>query len=605
MLKRRVLYIGSSVPLETSDGLDAIQQPLRERYPANDDANLEGIMSFLTILPSGIQLQYENEPGTIIWFPITSLTLCAAVRCITTINTATAEKVAKFVSLSSPAAGGSNAKRPAIFTAITRRTQGKRVLECHGFVCGSTKDALDLVQATSVADRLSKGKLNGSVMQHPPPVIQTRSVGLESPTHSENTTPRSTPSHEYSVRLVQGEHQNGAAPEFFGNPPQHGYFYSTKPHQVKKYNVEKFGDPEPEKLQAASPPPVPQPPVPQPMYRAATLGPRIPTQSRGPTVASIPVNGSMTLPPPRPTTIPIRVVTPPMQSVAPPPPAPPPVAAIRPRFFSPPPPMLRPRVVPRYRDPFVFMPPPPVYVDQPYVMRPSQRRRGSASSGSHSSRSSSPRNGHDETFAKRTMNGDGDASSEVSSRPRTPPTDYEGKTGFPRTRISRREQFELRQRPLPSGPFYPHPMNPMNPMNPYEYYAYPPNRYSYMPFYGTRPRSVPPPAERGKKVDKKKGRKSKKDKKSKRRVYGAPSDISTDSIGYQSEIPGNMVDRASHRMPRDFRRFENQHKNERAFSSSLAKEGRYGVIDESQSAYSLNEHMASRGREGEGEFNLY
>ncbi|XP_041348934.1 serine/arginine repetitive matrix protein 1-like [Gigantopelta aegis] len=592
MLKRRVLYIGSSVPLETSDGLDAIQQPLRERYPANDDSNLEGIMSFLTILPSGLQLQYENEPGTIIWFPITSLTLCAAVRCITTINTATAERVAKFVSLSSPAAGGSNAKRPAIFTAITRRTTGKRVLECHGFVCGAAKDALDLVRATSMADRLSKGKLNGSVLQHQVPVTQTRSMGLESAPHSENTTPRSTPSHEYSVRLVQGEYHNGAAPEFFGNPPQHGYFYSTKPQQVKKYNVEKLSDPEPERLQAAS-----STPVTHPMFRAATLGPRLSTQSRAPTVASVPMSATMTLPPPppRPVTIPVRVVTPPMQHAPPPP-----VAAVRPRFFSPPPPMMRPRMVPRPQDPFVFMPPPPVYVDQPYVVRRSHRRRGSASSGSHSSRSfSPPRNGHDETFAKRTMNGDADASSEVSSRPRTPPTDYEGKTGFPRTRISRREQFELRQRPMPPGPFYPHPMHP------YDYYVYPPNRYSYMPFYATRPRSMPPPTDRGKKPDKKKGRKNKKDKKSKRRVYGAPSDISTDSIGYQSEIPANMMDKTSHRIPRDFRRFENQHKNERAFSSSLAKEGRYGTVDESHSAYSLNEHMASRGRDGEGEFNLY
>ena len=32
LVKSRVLYLGSSVPLETSIGLEAVQQPLRDRY---------------------------------------------------------------------------------------------------------------------------------------------------------------------------------------------------------------------------------------------------------------------------------------------------------------------------------------------------------------------------------------------------------------------------------------------------------------------------------------------------------------------------------------------------------------------------------------------
>ena len=62
LAKRRVLYIGSSVPLETMDGLDAVQQPLRDRYPVGENAQLQGIDSTLTVLSSGLQIQYMEEP---------------------------------------------------------------------------------------------------------------------------------------------------------------------------------------------------------------------------------------------------------------------------------------------------------------------------------------------------------------------------------------------------------------------------------------------------------------------------------------------------------------------------------------------------------------
>jgi hypothetical protein len=33
LAKCRVLYLGSAVPLDTKNGLEAVQKPLRERYP--------------------------------------------------------------------------------------------------------------------------------------------------------------------------------------------------------------------------------------------------------------------------------------------------------------------------------------------------------------------------------------------------------------------------------------------------------------------------------------------------------------------------------------------------------------------------------------------
>ncbi|XP_071093818.1 uncharacterized protein [Haliotis cracherodii] len=607
MCRKSVLYIGSSVPLETSEGLEAIQQPLKEHYPVEEGSTIDGMKSTLTVLPTGLQLLLnDDDSGTIIWFPITSLTLCAAVRCINTVNTATGEKVAKFVSLSSPAAGGANSRRPAIFTAITRRTKGKKVLECHGFVCESARDSLELVQKTSTADKMSKARINGTVLSPTPsfgvenvPNPVARSHGLENivtPTvrPESNTILRSSSGmQDYPVRLISGERRpvstNGVAPEFMDNPPEHGYFYSTKTSKVKKYTVDPVSDVEGDYLNASSHAP----------FAGRPAGDRRSVYSQPVTVAAMPPGASMTLPHPRPApVIPIRAVPPPPPTVI----AAPPHIVRRGRFFSPPPTLMRPRMIPGYprQDPHVFMPPPPVFIDAPYVIKRRPQRRGSHSSGSGSgsSRSSSPRNIHDETFPKRTMNGDnGDLSSELSSRPRTPPTDYESRPRGPR--ISRREDYDLRHRP-PLGAF---PSNGFAPPPQHGYYMYGPQRYPYMPMYVEgRARSVPPPEGKGKKG--KKNKKNKKEKKSKKRVYGIPSDSTDSYSGYMSENP-NMFDRSYPRLPRDFRKKENMNMSERAFSKNLEAQSRNPHLNEGgMSAYALNEHMASRVR-GEDEFHMY
>ncbi|XP_025090883.1 uncharacterized protein LOC112562095 [Pomacea canaliculata] len=600
LLRKRVLYIGSAVPLETADGLDGIQQPLRERYPVDDDNNIQGILSFISILPTGIQLQYVSDPSSILSFPIQSLTLCAAVRCVTTVNASTGEKVARFVSLSSPAAGGSNSKRPAIFTAITRRTEGRKVLECHGFICASSKDALELVQSTAYADRLCKGKVNGTLTS----AVQSFHIDSSASTprgggmmHETNTLRSSaalgatsaTFDEDLPLRLVPGENvSHRVAPEFFEPPPSHGYFYKTKDSQIKTYAVERVTDGESERLRAVSPPSVVVPSRPA-------------SERRVPVVTTTPL-APMTLARPATTLVPVRGMA---TSTA---------TLIRPRFFSPPPPVLRqrpvavPLAVPTTtvaRDPYVFLPPAPTVIDVPYVIRRRPTRRDSDSSSRGSSRSSSPA-----TNGRRLLNGDGaEGSSDVSSRPRTPPTDYEHGP-----RVSRREQFDRRKgvhREV-NGEYGTLPVGVQPVLGaagyPYDYYVYP-SRYStyggggYPPYVIERARSVPPPADRGKSKDQKKSRKTKEKKKQSdrhHRMYGVPSDISTDSVGYMSEA-GPV---GHPRMPRDFRRAENQFKHERAFSKSLAEENRGSGHDALGNAYSLNEHMSERAAV-DHDFNMY
>ena len=50
----------SAVPLETAVGLEAVQQPLRERY-SGDDGDVPGIDAWCTVFSSGIQMQVKHK----------------------------------------------------------------------------------------------------------------------------------------------------------------------------------------------------------------------------------------------------------------------------------------------------------------------------------------------------------------------------------------------------------------------------------------------------------------------------------------------------------------------------------------------------------------
>ncbi|CAF4800282.1 unnamed protein product [Pieris macdunnoughi] len=137
----RVLYLGSAVPQQSKDGLQGIQEPLRELYPEKG-ATTGGIDSWLSVWSNGILLENVDESGSRVsrFFPISSLHYCAAVRRVSV------EGAPRFLPLDSPFARAPAARRPPLFAAVLRRTQGIKVLECHAFICRREAAANALVR---------------------------------------------------------------------------------------------------------------------------------------------------------------------------------------------------------------------------------------------------------------------------------------------------------------------------------------------------------------------------------------------------------------------------------------------------------------------------
>merc|ERR1719150_2378131 len=117
----RVLYLGSAVPHVTKDGLQGIQEPLKELYPEEGARGAEGIDSWLSVWSNGFLLENVDENR---------------------------KKVTRFFPLESPFARNPNANHPPLFAAILRRTTGIKVLECHVFICKRETAANALVRCS-------------------------------------------------------------------------------------------------------------------------------------------------------------------------------------------------------------------------------------------------------------------------------------------------------------------------------------------------------------------------------------------------------------------------------------------------------------------------
>lgn len=143
----RVLYLGSAVPHITKDGLQGIQEPLKELYPEDGALGAKGIDSWLSVWSNGFLLENvdENRKKVSRFFPIDSLHYCAAVRYVQVPGTS-GEKVQRFLPLDSPFARNPNINHPPLFAAILRRTTGIKVLECHVFICKRETAANALVR---------------------------------------------------------------------------------------------------------------------------------------------------------------------------------------------------------------------------------------------------------------------------------------------------------------------------------------------------------------------------------------------------------------------------------------------------------------------------
>ncbi|KAK4877822.1 hypothetical protein RN001_010328 [Aquatica leii] len=134
----RVLYLGSSVPQQTKDGLQGIQEPLQELYPEEGAIGARGIDSWLSVWSNGILLENvdENHKKITRFFPIESLHYCAAIRYVLVPEKNTLHNPSpRFLPLDSPFARAPNPTHPPLFAAILRRTTGIKVLECHAFIC--------------------------------------------------------------------------------------------------------------------------------------------------------------------------------------------------------------------------------------------------------------------------------------------------------------------------------------------------------------------------------------------------------------------------------------------------------------------------------------
>ncbi|XP_067014931.2 uncharacterized protein [Anabrus simplex] len=150
----RVLYLGSAVPHVTKDGLQGIQEPLRELYPEQGALGARGIDSWLSVWSNGLLLENvdENHKKVTRFFPIETLHYCAAVRYVLVPEKAgsgsssASPATPRFLPLDSPFARSPNPSHPPLFAAILRRTTGIKVLECHAFICKREMAANALVR---------------------------------------------------------------------------------------------------------------------------------------------------------------------------------------------------------------------------------------------------------------------------------------------------------------------------------------------------------------------------------------------------------------------------------------------------------------------------
>ncbi|MCL4143992.1 UNVERIFIED_CONTAM: hypothetical protein GTU68_058669 [Idotea baltica] len=160
----RVLYLGSAVPQVTKDGLQGIQEPLRELYPAEGAVSAKGIDSWLSVWSNGLLLENvdENQKKVTRFFPIECLHYCAAVRYVV-VSGESGPPVPRFLPLDSPFARNPSISHPPLFACILRRTTGIKVLECHAFICKRETPANALVRCCfhAYADSMYAKSLEG------------------------------------------------------------------------------------------------------------------------------------------------------------------------------------------------------------------------------------------------------------------------------------------------------------------------------------------------------------------------------------------------------------------------------------------------------------
>lgn len=149
MYQCKVFYIGAASPEENKKGVEAVQEPLRQRYRGNV-SSVEGYDVTVTVMPDQVYVQYSNDAEGPFSLPISTLSICAAVRCV---ESAADPSNIKFIPVHSViTANEPDSDHPALFATVMRRQSDRTdPLQCHAFICNSTRDALHLVNATQTA----------------------------------------------------------------------------------------------------------------------------------------------------------------------------------------------------------------------------------------------------------------------------------------------------------------------------------------------------------------------------------------------------------------------------------------------------------------------
>lgn len=186
------MYLGSSVPHITKDGLQGIQEPLRELYP--DSATLlsgnAGIDSWLSVWSNGILIENVDENGREVkrFFKIDALHYCAAVKFVSSTPSQqplNGQNSLRFLPLDSPQARAQPIDmNPPIFASILRRTTGIKVLECHAFICKREAAANALVRCCfhAYADTMYAKQIGADVNNFANDINNNKSIRTPSET---------------------------------------------------------------------------------------------------------------------------------------------------------------------------------------------------------------------------------------------------------------------------------------------------------------------------------------------------------------------------------------------------------------------------------------